>query len=125
MDINNTIFTNVNDLSANIRAGFEKAVVKQHTRKSKTGKLVNVKQHTDKRQKKERKSDINRLLKTRLTGRDFYLKEKWGDGYQISVSADSLEKVKSAVKKLGFKLKGIGVGFNYNSNSYTFLLEKK
>lgn len=53
------------------------------------------------------------------------MKEKWGDGYQISVSADSLEKVKSAVKKLGFKLKGIGVGFNYNSNSYTFLLVKK
>lgn len=56
MDINNTIFTNVNDLSANIRAGFEKAVVKQHTRKSKTGKLVNVKtayrQKTEERKKK-------------------------------------------------------------------------
>lgn len=42
-----------NQLRSNITGSFEKSVVKQHQRKSKSGKLSNVKEYTDKRQKKD------------------------------------------------------------------------
>lgn len=51
-----------NQIKENISGSFAKSVVKEHQRKSKSGKLSTVKQYTDKRQKKE-KSHWDKLHK--------------------------------------------------------------
>lgn len=49
----------------------------------------------------------------------------WGSGRLVRVAEDKLRSVKKTLNQKGFKLIDIGVGFDYNSHEYTFVMSKK
>ena len=57
----------------------------------------------------------------RLCGDQINLEERWGRGFLVS--AKSSEIIRNKLEPMGFTVKGIGIGYDYNRGVYTLYAE--
>jgi len=138
MQLTNFIINNDRQNSLSIYESFEKAHVKSYTKTTKSGKMVNVKEHEDKRLNSYKK--VNNLIEHINNMKDGSLKDKYQkkldslwkkSGLKKKETKNSVPKKKKEGEPLEFKTKIHPIDFNHKDlkvrlhSTYKDLISKK